>query len=154
MLNTLNSPKSKQKTTQIGRGTSSGRGGHTVGRGGKGATARSGFQYPRRNFEGGQNPLSRRLPKYRGFTRGFFKARTQVFALQLSRLANKMEKLGKTEVTVAALLEDKMIDLKSSKRQHVKILFDHDINYKLTVKGIKVSETAKAAIVKAGGSVE
>ena len=61
-------PKSKNyksKAKIIGRGIGSGKGGHTVGRGMNGQSSRSGGnQTPRRDFEGGQNPLSKRLPKH------------------------------------------------------------------------------------------
>ncbi|MEI6887371.1 MAG: uL15 family ribosomal protein, partial [bacterium] len=62
----------KRKAKIIGRGTSSGKGGHTVGRGMNGQSSRSGGnQKPRQDFEGGQNPLSKRLPKLRGFKRNY-----------------------------------------------------------------------------------
>lgn len=72
MLDKLVKIKSKS-TRRVGRGYGSGRGGHTVGRGQKGQKSRSGYTQPRPGFEGGQMPLSRRLPKFKGFRRAFFK---------------------------------------------------------------------------------
>lgn len=65
--NTLsNFPNSKKRRKRVGRGNASGFGGE-CGRGHKGQKSRSGFSR-KRGFEGGQNPLYRRLPKRRGFT--------------------------------------------------------------------------------------
>jgi ribosomal protein L15 len=72
MLDKLVKIKSKS-TRRVGRGYGSARGGHTVGRGQKGQKSRSGYTQPRPGFEGGQMPLSRRLPKFKGFRRAFFK---------------------------------------------------------------------------------
>ncbi len=133
-----------------GRGYGSGKGGHTVGRGTKGQKSRSGYSRPRPGFEGGQMPLSRRLPKLRGFTRGFIKSTITKFQLQLSEVAEAVE--GNT-VDAVTLLEAGLIR-PVSKKITVKILFDKDIDKKLTVEGIQVSKTAKAAIEKAGGEVK
>ncbi len=154
MIHTLPSPKSTKKGKMLGRGMGSGKGGHTVGRGGKGATARSGYQYPRRNFEGGQNPLSRRLPKYKGFTRGFIKSNQTNIPIKLSVLAEVAKEMKKTEIDIIALVELGLLIPKASKQVMPKVLFDKDIDVKLTVKGVKTSKTAKTAIEKAGGSVE
>jgi large subunit ribosomal protein L15 len=150
MIHTLPSPKTKSAKTQVGRGIGSGHGGHTAGRGTKGQKSRSGYTRPRPGFEGGQMPLSRRLPKLKGFNRGAFRAGTVNNVLKLSEVA---ETIKDGKVTVVSLVESGMI-LPSSKKVSIKILFDKDINQKLTIEGIEVSESVKAAVEKAGGSVQ
>jgi large subunit ribosomal protein L15 len=148
MINTLPSPKTRQKMVQRGRGTGSGKGGHTTGRGTKGQKSRAGYKSPRRGFEGGQMPLSRRLPKLRGFTRAFIKSGIKRYQLQLSEVAEAVE----SKVDALTLLEAGLIS-PVSKKISVKILFDTEIDKKIEVEGIQVSARAKAAIEKAGGSV-
>ena len=158
MLNNLVSPKSTKSAKIIGRGMGSGKGGHTAGRGLKGATARTGYQYPRRTFEGGQNPLSRRLPRYRGdvrgITRAFFTANQENRPIKLSKVAELAERLSKTEITIQDLIDNGVVTLKYNKTIKPKILLDKEITTKLVIKDIPVSQSVKAAIEKAGGSVE
>lgn len=136
----------------------SGKGGHTAGRGLKGATARTGYQYPRRTFEGGQNPLSRRLPRYRGDVRGTtraaFTADIQNTPIKLSKVADLASQLSKTEITLQDLIEGGIVTLKYNKTIKPKILLDKEISIKLNIKGIPASKSAKLAIEKAGGSIE
>ena len=148
MLNKLASPKTKKKGKIVGRGYGSGVGGHTVGRGQKGQKSRSGYTPPRPGFEGGQMPLSRRLPKLKGFRRGYFKAKTRTIAVNLLQLG----KLGISRVTVEAL-KDKGILNSSSKKEHVKILSMGEIDKKIEIVGIEVSKKAQAKIEKAGGKI-
>lgn len=69
-LNTLEAfPGSTKNRKRVGRGNASGFGGE-CGRGHKGQKSRSGFSR-KRGFEGGQNPLYKRIPKKRGFTNNF-----------------------------------------------------------------------------------
>lgn len=158
MLNKLITPKSTRSAKRLGRGMGSGVGGHTVGRGGKGATARSGFQYPGKNFEGGQMPLSRRLPKLKGeasgLTRDHFRANKQKVVLQLSSIESGMNKLQSNEVDVNKLIEAGLFNPKFNKVSLLKIVFDKDITAKLVFKGLKLSKTAQESVIKAGGSVE
>jgi len=158
MLNNLSSPKSTRKSKIIGRGMGSGVGGHTTGRGLSGATARTGYQYPRRTFEGGQNPLSRRLPRYRGdvrgITRAFFTAGQRNMPIKLSSVAELAEKLSKTEITLQDLVQAGVVSLRYNKIMKPKILLDKEITTKIIIKGIPTSKSAKAAIEKAGGSIE
>lgn len=154
MLHTLPSPKTKGSAKRVGRGMGSGKGGHTAGRGGKGATARTGYKAPRRNFEGGQNPISRRLPKYKGFTRGFVKSGELNAPVKLSILAGFATEAKLTEVTLENLVQLGLLKLKAHKIVMPKVLFDKDIDVALNLKGIKTSKTAKVAIEKAGGTVE
>lgn len=154
MIHTLPSPKTTRKAKRLGRGVGSGKGGHTSTRGGKGATARTGYKAPRRNFEGGQNPISRRLPKYKGFTRAFVKSSEINSPVKLSILAGLAKEAKLTEVTLENLVQLGLLKLKAHKIVMPKVLFDKDIDVAINLKGVKTSKTAKAAIEKAGGSVE
>ena len=79
-LNNLQSfPNSTKKRKRVGRGNASGFGGE-CGRGHKGQKSRSGFSR-KRGFEGGQNPLYRRIPKRRGFT-NIFKIKYQIINIE------------------------------------------------------------------------
>jgi large subunit ribosomal protein L15 len=79
-LNTLQAfPSSTKKRKRVGRGNASGYGGE-CGRGHKGQKSRSGFSR-KRGFEGGQNPLYKRIPKKRGFT-NIFKTQYQIINLE------------------------------------------------------------------------
>lgn len=124
-----------------GRGHGSGNG-KTAGKGHKGQKARSGA--PRPGFEGGQMPLYRRIPK-RGFTNRNSK---DIVAINVSVLERFEDG---TEVTVEKLLESGAI---SHARDGVKILGNGDLTKKLNVKVNAFSESAKAKIEAAGGTVE
>jgi large subunit ribosomal protein L15 len=159
MINTLPTPKSTKKSKQVGRGYGSGKGGHTTGRGMKGQKSRSGYKKPIPGFEGGQNPLSRRLPKLRGLGgRGknvnvfFFKSRRKVVEIKLSRLAQHF-KDGDT-VDLHNLIEKGLVKKFTHKITKVKVLFDKEIDKKLNLSGISASKAVEKAIKKAGGKVE
>ena len=122
-----------------GRGHGSGNG-KTAGKGHKGQLARSGHKKP--GFEGGQMPLYRRLPK-RGFKNRNSK---EIIAINVDVL-NRFE--DGTDVTVETLLESRAIS-----KDGVKILGNGELTKKLNVKVNAVSETAKAKIEAAGGTVE
>lgn len=124
-----------------GRGHGSGNG-KTAGKGHKGQKARSGA--PRPGFEGGQMPLYRRLPK-RGFTNRNTK---DIVAINVDVL-NRFE--DGAEVTLESLLASGAI---SRLGDGVKILGNGELSKKLTVKVNAVSESAKAKIEAAGGTVE
>ena len=111
-------------------------------RGHKGQLARSGHKKP--GFEGGQMPLYRRLPK-RGFKNRNSK---EIIAINVDVL-NRFE--DGTDVTVETLLESCAI---SKAGDGVKILGNGELTKKLNVKVNAVSETAKAKIEAAGGTVE
>ena len=125
-----------------GRGHGSGNG-KTAGKGHKGQKARSGGGV-RPGFEGGQMPLYRRLPK-----RGF-KCRNskEIIAVNVDIL-NRFE--DGAEVTPAALLASGAI---SKLGDGVKLLGNGELTKKLNVKVNAVSESAKAKIEAAGGTVE
>ena len=127
---------------RLGRGTGSGLG-KTSGKGHKGAKARSGGG-KRPGFEGGQMPLTRRLPK-RGFTNIY---RKEYAAINVSAL-NVFE--DGTVVTAQTLLDAGLI---KKTLDGVKILGGGELQKKLTVQVDKVTESAKAKIEAIGGKVE
>ena len=127
---------------RLGRGTGSGLG-KTSGKGHKGAKARSGGG-KRPGFEGGQMPLTMRLPK-RGFTN---KWRVEYATVNVERL-NIFED-GAT-VTPVELVESGIL---KNVQDGVKILGNGEITKKLTVKAAKFTATAKEKIEAAGGKVE
>lgn len=143
-LHTLKAPhRSTHRKKRVGRGQGSGLG-KTAGRGGKGQKARSGnmrFE----GFEGGQSPLQRRLPKF-GFNSP---NRLDTAIVNLSELEAHF-KDGAT-VDETTLRSARLI---KGAYDCVKVLGTGELTRKLTVKVNKISEGAKAAIVKAGGSVE
>ena len=124
-----------------GRGHGSGNG-KTAGKGHKGQKARSGATRP--GFEGGQMPLYRRLPK-----RGFKNRNTKdIIAINVDVL-NRFE--DGAEVTLESLLANGIV---SRLGDGVKVLGNGELTKKLTVKVTAVSESAKAKIEAAGGTVE
>ena len=127
---------------RLGRGVGS-QLGKTSGKGHKGAKARSGGG-KRPGFEGGQMPLTRRLPK-RGFTNIFAKE----YAIVNVSALNVFED-GAT-VTAEALIEAGLI---KKVLDGVKVLGGGELTKKLTVSVDKVSASAKAKIEAAGGKVE
>ena len=127
---------------RLGRGTGSGLG-KTSGKGHKGAKARSGGG-TRPGFEGGQMPLTMRLPK-RGFTN---KWRVEYATVNVERL-NIFE--DGAVVTPVELVESGIL---KNVQDGVKILGNGEITKKLTVKATKFTESAKEKIEAAGGKVE
>ena len=133
---------SRSTRNRVGRGIGSGNG-KTAGRGHKGQNARSGGGV-RPGFEGGQNPLFRRLPK-----RGFTNINRKEYAIVNLDTLNRFEE--GTEITPALLIETGVV---SSEKSGIKILGNGTLNKKLTVKAHKFSATAKEAIENAGGQTE
>ena len=125
-----------------GRGMGSGNG-KTAGRGHKGQWARSGGGV-RPGFEGGQMPLTRRLPK-RGFHNIFAKNYAEVNEAQLNALENG------TEVTFETLVAQGLV---SKKYDGVRILGKGALEKKLTVKAAGITASAKEKIEAAGGKAE
>ena len=141
-LNTIKpAAGSKKPRLRVGRGIASGVG-KTCGRGHKGQRARSGG-YHKVGFEGGQMPLQRRLPKF-GFTSRQSLVRAEV------RL-HELEKITGDVVDFAALQTAKLIN---NGVKIVKIIASGQLKKALTVRGIKVTKGARAAIEAAGGKVE
>jgi large subunit ribosomal protein L15 len=125
---------------RVGRGIGSGLGG-TSAKGHKGQLARTGGKV-RRGFEGGQTPLSRRLPKF-GFTNiAFATVYTEINLSTLNKLSGTVDH--------ASLYEAGLIQ----KNDLVKILAKGELSKALTVKADAFSEKAKQMIEKAGGKVE
>ena len=132
----------RKETKRLGRGQGSGQG-KTAGKGHKGQNSRSGGGVAI-GFEGGQTPLYKRIPK-RGFTNF---TRKEYAVINLSDL-NKFDD-GATvtkEILKDAGLVKKSLD-------GIKVLGNGKLEKKLTVKCSKISNSAKEAIEKAGGSVE
>ena len=127
---------------RLGRGIGSGLG-KTSGKGHKGAKARSGGG-KRPGFEGGQMPLTMRLPK-RGFTNKF---RVEYATVNVERLNifEDGEVVSPVELIQAGILKNV--------QDGVKILGNGEITKKLTVQANKFSATAKEKIEAAGGKVE
>ncbi len=136
-------PGAKHRKRRVGNGESSGLG-KTCGKGHKGQKSRSGASI-RPNFEGGQMPIFRRLPK-KGFNNAQFK--TQFALVNLCDLEAKFE-AGDTvnEETLRSC------GLVQGIYDSIKVLGNGELSKKLTVEVGKVSGTAREAIEKAGGSV-
>ena len=130
-----------KKSKRVGRGHGSGLG-TTAGRGHKGAGQRSGHKY-RFWFEGGQMPLQRRLPKF-GFTSRKSLTRDEI------RLA-ELNKIQGDEVTMETLRQARLI---GENIKDVKIILAGEITRAMTVKGLKITKGAQAAVEAAGGKVE
>lgn len=135
-------PGSRKERKRVGRGTSSGMG-KTSGRGHKGQNARSGGGV-RPGFEGGQNPLYRRLPK-----RGFVNPTRKEYAVVNLADLNGFE--AGTEVTPEILVNSGIV---KNTKSGIKILGNGDVTVKLTVKANKFSQSAVEKIEAAGGKTE
>ena len=133
----------KFEAKRKGRGTSSGMG-KTSSRGQKGQNSRSGGGV-RIGFEGGQNPLFRRIPK-RGFNNYNFRVRYAV--INVSDL-NKFS--DGAEITPELLKE---MGLVKKQLDGIKVLGNGNLDKKLTVKASVFSKTAKEKIEKNGGKAE
>ena len=130
----------KKKKKRLGCGNGSGHG-KTSTKGHKGQRSRSGFSQ-HAAFEGGQNPLYRRLPK-RGFSRARF--RLPVTAVNVDRL----EALGEKEISPEVLVARGMV--KKIGSQGLKILGNGELKSPLSVKAHFFSGSARKKIEKAGG---
>lgn len=133
---------SRKERNRVGRGIASGNG-KTAGKGHKGQNARSGGGV-RPGFEGGQNPLFRRLPK-----RGFTNINRKEYAIVNLDALNRFE--DGAEITPALLIETGVV---SKELAGIKILGNGTLNKKLNVKAHKFSASAKEAIENAGGTTE
>jgi large subunit ribosomal protein L15 len=131
-----------------GRGIGSGKGGHTIGRGTKGHKSRSGYQSPRPGFEGGSMPLSRRLPKLKGFSREYYKLRDQKTVVNIAKLDEYKD--GET-VSLKTLLERGLV---KNRVKQVKIVGKENLAKKLNFEGILFSSSAKSTVEKAGGIIK
>lgn len=141
-LNTLSpNPGARKNAKRVGRGIGSGLG-KTCGRGHKGQKSRTGGSV-RPGFEGGQMPLQKRLPKY-GFT---------------SRISRETAEIRLSELN---LVEGEVVDIASLRAASVingsitraKVFMSGEVTKAVTVKGLRVTKGARAAIEAAGGKVE
>lgn len=134
-------PGSKKPALRVGRGIGSGLG-KTCGKGHKGQKARAGG-FTKINFEGGQMPIQRRLPKMG------FKSRSARFSDQVT--LSELSMIDAEEITI--------IDLKASGLvlpyiKQVKIIASGTIERPVIVRGLGVTKGAREAITKAGGKIE
>ena len=144
--NLMQPPGSHRDRKRLGRGPGSGTG-KTSGKGHKGAKARAGHHGPggsKPHFEGGQMPLTRRLPK-RGFTPPFRVENQEVALQDLARVP------AGTEITRESLLAAGLIE---NNKGPVKLLANGELTQAVVVRGVKFSAGAKTKIEAAGGSVE
>ena len=134
---------STKNRKRVGRGEGSKRGG-TSTRGHKGAKSRSGYSR-KVGFEGGQQPLQRRVPKF-GFTNP---NRVEYNGVNIDTLQQLFDsKKIKSKVDKQVLIDNGLVQ----KNDLVKILGRGELKSKLSVTADAFSNTAKAAIEKAGGS--
>ena len=131
-------PGSRRPKRRVGRGIA-GKGGKTAGRGMKGQGARDTV---RAGFEGGQMPLSRRVPKQKGFKNPF---RVEYTVVNLDTL----EGFAGDEVSPEGLREAGLVH-----KGLVKVLGRGELTRALRVRAHAFSKTAEHAITAAGGSIE
>lgn len=135
-------PGSKHRVKRLGCGESSGHG-KTSGKGHKGQKARSGGSI-RLGFEGGQMPLLRRMPK-RGFNNANFKTRYAIVNLDTLNTLDNDATVNEESLLAAGIIRRPY--------DKVKILGSGKLEKKLSITADHASESAKAAIEKAGGSL-
>ena len=141
-LNTIApAPGSKKTAKRVGRGVGSGFG-KTCGRGHKGQKSRSGG-FSKRGFEGGQQPLQRRLPKV-GFRSRKAATTTEV----------RLDVIANIAGDVVDLLALKSAGVVPENTLRAKVIASGDISIGVTVKGLSVTAGAQKAIEAAGGKVE
>ncbi len=139
-------PGSHRNRKRLGRGPGTGQG-KTAGKGHKGSMARAGHGGPgggKPGFEGGQMPLTRRIPK-RGFNNDRFRVENQLVRL------GDLTKVEGTEVTRESLAKAGLIKLRKGP---AKLLASGEVSGAYTVRGIKVSGGAREKIAAAGGRIE
>jgi large subunit ribosomal protein L15 len=132
-------PGSTRPKRRVGRGIA-GKGGKTAGRGTKGQGARNNVKP---GFEGGQMPLSRRVPKLKGFKNPF---RVEYAVINLDAIQD----FDGDEVTPDTLRAKGLVH----KRGLVKVLGRGEVSRPMRVKAHAFSRAAEQAITAAGGSVE
>ena len=141
-LNTLSpAPGRIKEGKRVGRGIGSGLG-KTAGRGHKGQKSRSGGSV-RPGFEGGQMPLQKRLPKY-GFTSRISRVSAEI----------RLSEMNKIEGDVVNIESLRNAGLINNNITRAKVFLSAELNKAVTVKGLRVTKGALAAIEAAGGKVE
>jgi len=132
---------SRKQRKRVGRGEGSGHGG-TSTRGHKGAKSRSGYSR-KIGFEGGQQPLQRRVPKF-GFTNP---NRVEYKGINLDTLQELIDRKKLKAVTVTDLMENGL----AGKRDLIKILGRGELKSGVSIQAHKFSASARTAIEAAGG---
>jgi large subunit ribosomal protein L15 len=141
-LNSLSPAQgSKKAKRRAGRGAGSGLG-KTAGRGTKGQKSRSGGGV-RPGFEGGQQPLKQRVPKF-----GF---RSRIGLVTAEVRLGELNKIDAEVIDLAALQASNII---SRNMKRARVILSGEISRAVTVQGLKVTKGARAAIEAAGGKVE
>ena len=141
-LNTLKpGAGSKFARKRVGRGMGSGYG-KTCGRGHNGQKSRSGGKV-RAGFEGGQQPLQMRLPKF-GFNSAKARITEEVTLYEIAKVEADV-------VDLQALID---ADIIKGTMKRAKVILSGKIEKAVTVKGLKTTKGARAAIEAAGGKVE
>jgi large subunit ribosomal protein L15 len=136
-------PGAKHRKRRVGNGESSGLG-KTCGKGNKGQKARSGASI-RPNFEGGQMPIFRRLPK-KGFNNSAFRTNLAIVNLNdLEAKFNSGDKVNEATLRACGLVQGVW--------DGIKVLGNGALTKKLSVEVFRASATAKVAIEKVGGSL-
>ena len=149
-LSNLKPAQKRKARKRIGRGLAAGQGRY-AGRGLKGQKSRAGSHKMRAGFEGGQMPISMRLPKQRGSTSKdampIGPHRTSTQAVNVGLLEARFD--DGADVTPEALIEKKLV---RNLRTDVKILGDGELTKKLAVSAHLFSKTAREKIEQAGGT--
>ncbi len=141
-LNSLSpDPGSRPPKKRLGRGIGSGLG-KTSGKGHKGQKARAGG-FHKINFEGGQMPIQRRLPKM-GFKSRIGRSIDQICLGELAKL--KAEVIDLNVLREAGLINNSIKD--------VKVILSGEITSAIKLKGLRVTKGARTAIEGLGGSIE
>ena len=141
-LNTLKpAPGSRPEKQRVGRGIGSGLG-KTGGRGHKGQHARAGG-YHKVGFEGGQMPLQRRLPK-RGFRSMTAKDTAEVRLHDLAKLSAEV-------IDLAALKAANVVPIFAKK---AKVILSGKLEKPVTLRGLALTQGARAAVLAAGGTIQ
>jgi large subunit ribosomal protein L15 len=141
-LNTIKPAEgSKKEAKRVGRGIGSGFG-KTCGRGHKGQKSRSGG-FHKVGFEGGQQPLQRRLPKVG------FNSRKARFVAEV-----RLHELEKAAGDIIDLLALKAANIIGHDIKRAKVIASGEINKAVTLSGLAVTPGARAAIEAAGGKIE
>ena len=138
----------KHSKKRVGRGIGSGTG-KTAGRGHKGQKARAGG-FHKVGFEGGQMPLHMRLPK-RGFNNIFAKDYAEVNLGAIQKVIDAKKLDAKGTIDHAAL---KAVGLARGGKDGVRLLAKGELTAKVAFRVAGASAAAKAAVEKAGGSVD
>ena len=141
-LNDINPPRaSRKRRKRLGRGISAGQG-KTCGRGHKGQRSRSGGKV-RIGFEGGQLPLQRRIPRF-----GF---RSRIGAVTAEVRVGELDRVIGDEVTLESL---KAANIVAKQVKRARVFLSGEVHRAMTIKGVALTRGARAAVEKAGGTIE